>query len=50
MKTLFEQWNDNEVSNLNEFTLCLFKSFIAADGNNRAKLKKAWPEWFPINW
>jgi len=48
--TLFERWNDGEKLNLNAFTICLFKAFIEADGNNRGKMVKEWPEWFPLNW
>lgn len=43
---LFDQWYNDKVKNLNEFTLLLFKSFIAADGSNKAKIKTTWPEWF----
>lgn len=46
VECLFDQWYEGKVKNLNEFTTLLFKSFIAADGENKAKIKAAFPEWF----
>lgn len=46
MKTLFEQWQDGEGSNLGNFTTTLFRAYQYADFPNRAKLKLAFPEYF----
>lgn len=45
-KCLYDRWFDNEVKNLNRFTVTLFQAYQYADGTNKAKIKSAWPEWF----
>jgi len=46
MKCLFDQWYDNEVTNLGSFTLLIFQAYVAASNDNREKLRTAFPEWF----
>ncbi len=43
---LFDQWYYQTNTNLNNFTKQIFEAFLIADGNNRHKIKEAWPEWF----
>ena len=45
-KCLYDQWMDNEVLNLNTFTVALFKLFQYADGRNKQKILDAWGEYF----
>ncbi len=45
-KYIFDQWYDGEATNLNNFTTKIFEAFVIADGANRSKLMKAFPEWF----
>ncbi len=45
-KCQFDQWYDGELNNINEFRRDHFKAFISADGDARAKLTQAFPEYF----
>ena len=46
MKCLYDQWCDGQQINLNNFTNKLFEAFQVADGINRSKFIKEWPEFF----
>jgi hypothetical protein len=46
MKCLYDQWYEGEQKNLNNFTKKLFEAFMIADGTNRAKFIREWPEYF----
>lgn len=45
-KCLYDRWFDNEVLNMNLFTLALFKAFQLADGTNKKRILVGWPELF----
>lgn len=45
-KCLYDQWFDGQQPSLNTFTVLIFNALQAASGDNKAKLIKAWPEWF----
>lgn len=47
-KTAFEKWRDQQPNhtNLSNFICRLFELYQYADGTNRAKLNKAFPELF----
>lgn len=46
MKCLYDKWCDAEATNINNFTISLFKLFQIADGNNKAIIISSWPTLF----
>lgn len=48
MKTDYDQWINGEMRNPGAFQSTIFNAYAQADGSNRRKLVKAFPEWFDI--
>ena len=44
--TAYEAWNDGIIGGYGSFHTSLLQLYRLADSSNRAKLKKAFPEWF----
>jgi len=45
-KCLYDQWMDGELTNSNRFFLTMMDAYVFADGQNKAIIRNAWPEWF----
>jgi hypothetical protein len=46
MKTVFEKWNNGEITALGNFQTRLFTAYLFADGTNKKRLQHAYPEYF----
>lgn len=45
-RCIYDQWYDGELTNPNGFTRAIIKTWQEADGNNKHRLKEAFPEFF----